>query len=34
MLGDLAAAAHSGMDRQRKRPFYRQLRGKAWRGEL
>ena len=34
VLGDLAAAAHSGMDRFRKRPFYRQMRGKAWRGEL
>jgi 8-oxo-dGTP pyrophosphatase MutT (NUDIX family) len=34
VLGDLAAAARSGMDRFRKRPFYRQVRGKAWRGEL
>ncbi len=34
VLGDLATAARSGMDRFRKRPFYRQLRGKAWRGEL
>jgi 8-oxo-dGTP pyrophosphatase MutT (NUDIX family) len=34
VLGDLAAAAQAGMDRLRKRPFYRQLRGKAWRGEL
>ncbi len=34
VLGDLAAAAQTGMDRLRKRPFYRQWRGKAWRGEL
>jgi 8-oxo-dGTP pyrophosphatase MutT (NUDIX family) len=34
VLGELAAAAQSGMDRFRKRPFYRELHGKAWRGEL
>ncbi|MGO4871090.1 MAG: NUDIX hydrolase [Roseiarcus sp.] len=34
VLGDLASAARSGMDRFRKRPFYRQVCGKAWRGEL
>jgi hypothetical protein len=34
VLGDLAIAARSGMDRLRKRPFYRQVCGKAWRGEL
>lgn len=34
VLGDLAAAESAGMDRFRPRPFYRQLRGKAWRGEL
>ena len=33
-LGELAAAARAGMDRFRKRPFYREMRGKAWRGEL
>jgi 8-oxo-dGTP pyrophosphatase MutT (NUDIX family) len=34
VLGDLAIAASSGMDRFRKRPFYRQSRGKAWRSEF
>jgi 8-oxo-dGTP pyrophosphatase MutT (NUDIX family) len=34
VLADLAAATRSGMARHRARPFYRQLRGKAWRGEL
>jgi 8-oxo-dGTP pyrophosphatase MutT (NUDIX family) len=34
VLGDLAAATQAGMDRARPRPFYRQLRGRGWRGEL
>jgi len=34
ILGDLVAARGAGMDRQRKRPFYREMRGKPWRGEL
>ena len=34
VLGDLAQATRSGMNRFRSRPFYRELRGKAWRGEL
>jgi 8-oxo-dGTP pyrophosphatase MutT (NUDIX family) len=34
VLGDLAAAMQSGMDRARPRPFYRQLSGRGWRGEL
>jgi len=34
VLADLALAARAGMDRFRQRPFYRILRGKAWRGEL
>jgi len=34
VLGDLAAATQTGMDRGRPRPFYRQLRGRSWRGAL
>jgi 8-oxo-dGTP pyrophosphatase MutT (NUDIX family) len=34
VLADLAAAAGSGMARDRARPFYRHLRGKSWRSEL
>ena len=34
VLGDLAAATQAGMDRGRPRPFYRQLRGRSWRGAL
>ena len=34
VLGDLAAATQAGMDRARPRPFYRQSRGRGWRGEL
>ena len=34
VLGDLAAATQAGMNRARPRPFYRQLRGRGWRGEL
>jgi hypothetical protein len=34
VLGDLAAAMQAGMDRARPRPFYRELRGRGWRGEL
>lgn len=34
VLGHLAEAARSGMDRFRPRPFYREMRGKAWRGEI
>jgi 8-oxo-dGTP pyrophosphatase MutT (NUDIX family) len=34
VLADLAEAAQSGMDRFRPRPFYRELHGKSWRGEL
>ena len=34
ILGDLAQAAEQGMDRFRLRPFYRQIRGSAWRGEI
>ncbi len=34
VLGDLIAATQTGMERFRKRPFYREMRGKAWRGEL
>jgi 8-oxo-dGTP pyrophosphatase MutT (NUDIX family) len=34
ILGDLAEAARMGMSRFRPRPFYRELRGKALRGEL
>jgi 8-oxo-dGTP pyrophosphatase MutT (NUDIX family) len=34
VLGDLAAATQAGMDRARPRPFYRQRRGRGWRGEL
>lgn len=34
VLDDLAAATRAGMDRARPRPFYRQRRGRGWRGEL
>jgi 8-oxo-dGTP pyrophosphatase MutT (NUDIX family) len=34
VLGDLAAAMQAGMNRARPRPFYRQLSGRGWRGEL
>ena len=34
VLDDLAAATQAGMDRARPRPFYRQRRGRSWRGEL
>jgi 8-oxo-dGTP pyrophosphatase MutT (NUDIX family) len=34
VLDDLAAATLTGMDRARSRPFYRQRRGRGWRGEL
>ena len=34
VLADLAAATEAGMDRARPRPFYRQLDGRNWRGEL
>jgi len=34
VLDDLAAATRIGMDRARPRPFYRQSRGRGWRGEL
>jgi len=34
VLDDLAAATQAGMDRARPRPFYRQRRGRDWRGEL
>ena len=34
VLGDLAAATQAGMDRARPRQFYRERRGRGWRGEL
>lgn len=34
VLGDLEAAEQAGMDRGRPRPFYRELNGRGWRGEL
>ena len=33
-LDDLAAAEDAGMDRARPRPFYREVRGRVWRGAL